>query len=677
MFAPKDSAWYVAEKDVFVSTSTDVISNNISLTAARQGWSYTPEQKIEWSESIKIIHDLLRNNSDLNFVTGVIAEYNLKRCGLRIDFVLTGPGAVYLIEFKRGKLTSEDRDQVMRYASCIQEFHAYTQATEPMIYPVLVTRTAKVPTNEIKGFFKSWPNIPLKPIECSADGLKEALVHCNSKAYRKSKTVDTKKWCESDFNPSTQIIDAAVTLWGQHDVSAINKHTSTIKDIEACSKSVIDAVIDATNANRKEIVIITGTPGSGKTLAGLQINFSQQLAGEAVFVTGNAPLVEVLNAALSRSYRNTGKKGRMINGYTKDETKFVEKNTDFKIIKAHNFLSTDSTDGRVVIFDEAQRTLAKGVTVNNVALLDNEADLILARLQSRYTNKKPVLILLIGHKQNINDTELGVPIWIEAAIRHGWHYSLCEETANLTEFKSITELKQTKLYRPIANTHLKGDLRNKYSQWAEHALGGESKGQVPGGDSKSAKQYSLEKLLPAERVKITRDLYLAKYYLKECLGRPAESKGIICSGNADRLRAEGLFIREKPPLAPWILCPTDDVRSSNMLEQVQNQFNIQGLELDHILMCWDIDLRREDSKWSCHDIVGSSWIRRDHLERELESRINSYRVLLTRSRTSLTIYVPKGDLTGEDITRPSKDYDLVYNYLISCGAEPIASSLLS
>ena len=670
MFTPHDAAWYVADKDTFISEQPELITNKISENASKQGWAYMPDQMVEWKETVKVMQKALKESPGLEFITGVIAEYNFKRRGLRMDFVLTGPGAIFVIEFKRGKLAAADRDQVMRYAASIQEFHAYTQTKSPRIYPLLVTRTGKNSIGKIDGFFRSWPNIPTKPIECGSNRLTDALIQCNTHTIS-SEELDAIKWCESEFNPSTQIVDAAVTLWGQHDVSAINKHAATIENIVKCSKTVIDTVIDATNKRRKEIIMITGTPGSGKTLAGLQINFSKELAGEALFVTGNAPLVEVLNMALSRSYKKTGKKGRTVNGYTKSESKFVEKNTDFKIVKAHNYLTTDSTDGRVVIFDEAQRTLAKGTKVNNVALLDNEADLILERLESRYTDKLPVLILLIGHKQNINDTELGVPIWIEAARRHGWHYSLCDETAKLGEFKSIPELKTDHLYRNVEHTHLQGDLRNKYAQWADQVLGGNSPGQTPGGNPVAAKSYSDLKLSAAEKVKITRDLSAAKNHLKSNLGLPGDSKGIICSGNADRLRAEGLFIREKPPIASWILCPSDDIRSSNMLEQVQNQFNIQGLELDHVLMCWDIDLRRHESKWSCHDIIGSKWSSRNHLKRELESRINSYRVLLTRSRSSLTIYVPNGDLDSQDKTRPSKEYDRIYNYLISCGAEPI------
>jgi len=670
MFTPHDSAWYVADKDTFISELPDLVTNKIIEKASNQGWAFMPDQMTEWRETVKIMQAALGKPQGLEFITGVIAEYNFKRRGLRMDFVLTGPGAVFIIEFKRGKLTAGDRDQVMRYAASIQEFHEYTQNKSPRIYPLLVTRTGKNSVGKIEGFFNSWPNIPTKPIECGSNRLRDALIECNAHTIG-SQEVDAIKWCESEFNPSTQIVDAAVTLWGQHDVSAINKHTATIENIVRCSKTVIDTVIEATNKRRKEIIMITGTPGSGKTLAGLQINFSKELAGEALFVTGNAPLVEVLNMALSQSYKKTGKKVRTVNGYTKAESKFVEQNTDFKIVKAHNFLTTDSTDGRVVIFDEAQRTLAKGTKVNNVALLDNEADLILERLESRNIDKLPVLILLIGHKQNINDTELGVPIWIEAARRHGWHYSLCEETANLGEFKSIPELKTDRLYRNVEHTHLVGDLRNKYAQWADHVLGGNSPGQTPGGNPVAAKSYSDLKLSSAEKVKITRDLSAAKKYLKSNLGLPGDSKGIICSGNADRLRSEGLFIREKPPIAPWILCHSDDLRSSNMLEQVQNQFNIQGLELDHVLMCWDIDLRRIDSKWSCHDVLKSRWSPRNHLKRELESRINSYRVLLTRSRSSLTIYVPNGDLDSQDMTRPCKEYDRIYNYLISCGAEPI------
>jgi len=127
-------------------------------------------------------------------------------------------------------------------------------------------------------------------------------------------------------------------------------------------------------------------------------------------------------------------------------------------------------------------------------------------------------------------------------------------------------------------------------------------------------------------------------------------------------------VRERASIAHWMLCPSDDIRSSNYLEQVQNQYQVQGLEIDHSLVCWDLDLRREDGAWCCYDIIGSKWSRKSD-ETELQARINSYRVLLTRSRKTTVIFVPRGDLMGQDETRPTFEYDRIASYLLECGVQ--------
>lgn len=152
-----------------------------------------------------------------------------------------------------------------------------------------------------------------------------------------------------------------------------------------------------------------------------------------------------------------------------------------------------------------------------------------------------------------------------------------------------------------------------------------------------------------------------------------ERAGIIASGQARRLAAEGLFVDHKPDIAGWMLAPDGDVRPANMLETVQNQYQVQGLELDYTVVCWDGDLRRTERGWQAWKMSGSSWQR----DKELGIAANGYRVLLTRARKGMIIFVPRGDLTAEDETRPTAMYDQIAEYLIKCGAREIQPSLNS
>ncbi len=165
---------------------------------------------------------------------------------------------------------------------------------------------------------------------------------------------------------------------------------------------------------------------------------------------------------------------------------------------------------------------------------------------------------------------------------------------------------------------------------------------------------------------MTRDLEAAKRWARE--KRVGEERvGLIASGQARRLAAEGLFVGLKPPIAHWMLAPTGDIRSSNMLEVVQNQYQVQGLELDYTVVCWDADLRRAEGTWSAFKISGTGWQR----DRAVHVAKNSYRVLLTRARKGMIIFVPRGDVSGEDVTRTPKYYEDVAEYLKNCGARSI------
>jgi hypothetical protein len=190
-------------------------------------------------------------------------------------------------------------------------------------------------------------------------------------------------------------------------------------------------------------------------------------------------------------------------------------------------------------------------------------------------------------------------------------------------------------------------------------------GAVLEGDAAKARAAHFEEI---DTIWLTRSLDAARQWARpRAVG--GQRSGLIGSGQARRLAAEGLFVDYKPDIATWMLAPSTDIRSSNALETVQNQYQIQGLELDYCIVCWDADLRREGDKWVAYKLSGSDW-QKDSL---IEVAKNGYRVLLTRARKGMVIFVPTGDRSGEDATRNVIFYDGVWEFLKTCGARELTS----
>ena len=316
-----------------------------------------------------------------------------------------------------------------------------------------------------------------------------------------------------------------------------------------------------------------------------------------------------------------------------------------------------SADGRVVIFDEAQRTYRKGRLVLRKPLAANEAQLILESLQ-RTHGQGAVVVALVGHNQAINSGEMGIEAWFEAAKACGWRFAISDQTLGLGEVMARDAWRNDPLRDPLRTGHLPHSMRyyrnGGMETWASHVL-----------DNHEAEAARMARDLDArdDTVWITRSLAAARQWIR---GRRVgqERAGIIASGQARRLAAEGLFVDLKPDIAAWMLSPGGDVRSANMLETVQNQYQVQGLELDYTAVCWDGDLRRGATKWEAWKMSGADWQR----DREIEIAKNGYRVLLTRARKGMIVFVPQGDPSGEDATRPPAMYDSIASYLMRCGA---------
>jgi len=678
------AAWYESDRTTFLSDDLKLVVGKLASAAAEQGLHIESDQHEEWASSVGFLQSQLADrmreveilratlaSPELSDYRHVILEYDLRRRGLRLDCVLLGNGIIAVVEFKRSTVAASDRDQVTNYCINLVEFHEETRRACDqdgcIIAPIVALTRGKIPPATFRptDFHNApWGSILRHPIQCDASSLHEALRE-SLKCRRGFLPVSSTQWLTARFAPSSTILDAAISLWGQHDVSAIASHAAPTELIDQCTNEVADLVVQSKHDGINRIIFVSGSPGAGKTLVGLKLAFDPRFRSDAVFVTGNAPLVEVLSAALENSYRsNRGNRGNAISvpsGYLREDAHQVIKMSTFKIVKAHSFLGergkgTSSADGRIVIFDEAQRTYEKGREVLRKKLPEDEATLILDSLERSY-GKGVVVVALVGHNQAINNGEMGIVAWFKAARARGWRYAISDETLALPEVAKSGNWAHEPNRDILQTGHLPHSLRfyrnADIERWA---------GSVLADDSNDAKAIAHSLDEKGDTIWIVRDIAKAKVWVKE--HRVGDERaGLIASGQARRLAAEGLFVELKPDIAKWILAPDGDIRSSNMLETVQNQYQIQGLEMDYSVVCWDADLRRENGQWSAYKIRGSGW---QH-DKALDIAKNGYRVLLTRARKGMMIFVPRGDVNGADPTRRAEIYDDVANYLLSCG----------
>lgn len=677
------SAWYSSPRVDFLGTKTDAIVASLSNRAARDGWHIEPEQHEEWEASVSVLQlQLVRevqvlqavlSNPKLDAFETIVLEYDLRRRGLRIDCLLLGRGIIATLEFKRGDVTKAHIDQAENYCVNLVEFHRETRQLceqhSVILVPVVVQTTngRKPRSSASRGFMpKPWHHISRPALVSSKTDLAEILQQALTER-RGEFAIDPKVWLSASFSPSSTILDAALSLYGQHDVSAIHAHAAPLKIIEQCARDVSSWIRQSSKDGQSRIVFVSGAPGSGKTLLGLKVVFDPEFREETVFVTGNAPLVDVLQEALQKSYKRGGSKRGSLAGYPKESVHHVIANSTFKLVKAHTFLgergsNTGSNDGRIVVFDEAQRTYQKGRIVLRNKLDDDEAALVLTALAKSY-GKGCVIVALLGHNQFINSGEVGSGAWIHAAQREGWRCVVADETLALLSVADRDALSNNPSLRErLECGHLPHSLRYYRNfgveKWAAAVLDGNRASAA-----EAAKALSNE-----DTIWITRSLDAAKAWArKQRVGE--ERAGLIGSGKGARLAAEGLFVGLKPSIADWMLCPEGDVRSSNSLETIQNQFQVQGLELDYTIVCWDLDLRREQNAWASYAFAGTQWNRRKN---DLEIAQNGYRVLLTRARRGMIIFVPEGDSSGLDDTRPAAEYDEIAEHLKACGARELS-----
>ena len=644
----------------FLASSPETILGKL---ARENAFALEQSQREAWLIEIDILKAILPGREGK-----IYFEYDIPRMGRRIDVVLLIGPVIFVLEFKVGETTFplHARDQVMDYALDLKNFHESSHA--PYIAPVLIATNARhIPTAVA---LSPANDKTLYPIDATPDTL--ATIIDTVLDFADDSAIDPAQWEAGRYCPTPTIIEAARALFNGHNVQDILRNDALGENL-TCTTDTISAIIQEARDNaRKAICFVTGVPGAGKTLVGLQIaNSHSDHTNElySVFLSGNGPLVTILREALARDkvQREKEQGNRLRKGEALTEVKALIQNV-------HHFRDECLRDDgppieHVALFDEAQRAWNRDQTVRfmrtkkKVLDFDRSEPEFLISCLDRHRDWG-VVVCLVGGGQEINTGEAGIGEWIVSLERSfpDWTIYLSSRLTD-SEYAAGTVL-QRLAHRPNVTTrdelHLAVSMRSFRAEHVSLLVK-----QILDLDTDAARA-TLRKL-DKYPIVLTRSVQKAKAWLK-AQARGTERYGIVVSSQAERLRPHAIHV--KAPMNPihWFLNDKHDVRSSYYLEDVATEFDVQGLELDWACITWDADFRWSKQGWNHWSFRGSRWQRILKEQRQTYLK-NAYRVLLTRARQGMVIVVPEGD--HEDPTRSPGFYDPSFEYLQQVGFDVI------
>lgn len=651
----------------------------------------TDLQRNAWIYEISYLKQILQNQSGQ-----ILFEYSIPRLGKRIDVVLIIKGIIFVLEFKVGakEYLRQDLEQVWDYALDLKNFHEESHAA--VIVPILIATEAKDCTTAL--LFSHYNDMVFEPVLCNTDNL-PLVLDKTLKNYASS--LDLSDWARSRYMPTPTIIQAASSLYLNHSVEDITRSEASGESLKKTTDFVQQIIDYSRDNSQKSICFVTGVPGAGKTLVGLNIAVRQFKENEnggnslAVYLSGNQPLVDVLSEALARDkkkqeeLKNPGKRYNLTDA-RRSVKSFIQivhhyRNTSLNKLKKpikNGILEIDplkikkhQDDGyseveHVAIFDEAQRAWTKqqlaGWLKRKQGIQDfpmSEPEFLIWSLNLR--EDWAVIVCLVGSGQEINTGEAGIAEWLRAINNSfpNWNVFISDRLAG----KEYSENELDGLLQTLPNVqknadlHLSVSMRSFRAEQLSNFVHAFLEGDVP--EAKNLLATISEKY----PIRITRSLDKAKQWLKN-QKRGSERYGLLVSSQAQRLRPLSIDVRCKPDTVHWFLDDISDIRSSLFLEDAASEFDVQGLELDWTCIVWDGDLRRENNRWGNYSFTGNKWQNIRSEERKA-FQINAYRVLLTRARQGMIICVPEGN--PEDETRNPKYYDETFEYLKFIGIQEI------
>lgn len=669
-----------------------------------------------WRGEIAILKQVLSRYSDRE--GQILFEYDIPRLGKRVDAVLLLNGIVFCLEFKVGesRILEADIDQVLDYALDLKNFHRYSR--DAIIVPVLIATHYRASSDMIQ--MSVYDDRVVNPLVTGAQGVTKIIAAVLDRFPNES-PIDPN-WIISPYAPTPTIIEAARSLYENHSVENITRHEADQVSTDRTIAYILQVIQESRAKRQKSICFVTGVPGAGKTLVGLDVAIKQTYQGHsepvkdegAVYLSGNGPLVAVLTEALAQdnlerckrngekkklsdSRREVSKSIQMIHRYRDNMLAKIKNPVENGILEIDPKKAVKmETAGygeveHVAIFDEAQRSwthkrlaeyLKRGGTYGNKLKVPNfplsEAAFLIWSLDQR--EDWATIICLVGGGQEINTGEAGIAEWIQAVNEQFPHWQVYI-SPKLTDAE-YAEGKVNELLRDNPNVtyaddlHLGVSLRSfraeKLSAFV-HALLSFDAGAP-------ALYREIKDKYP---IVLTRDMDKARKWLHDKV-RGTERTGVLVTKESARFKPLGVHILPSGDenAVHWFLEDKTDTRSSNYLEDAATEIQVQGLELDYTCLLWDADMRYENGAWHFYRFNGQTkWVEQtgssESKQDLMKYMLNAYRVLLTRARSGMVICVPSGNANQtrsgfwEDSTRLPEYYDGTYQYLKSLGIEEL------
>ncbi len=775
-------AWYSGTIEKFLKESTGPVGSSTvfaQLNDNSKNFSVVPEQRDVWKEEIELLRKTF-SGWDIN--GRIYFEYEFPRIGRRADVVILAAGCLLCLEFKGDEggeipktYTSLDKDQALDYALDFADFNS--ESHKCPIVPLLVVTKAPARNDPIEVLEGG-----VHKIVCTnGDGLKGAVQKVLNEVKGGERIPEEKydAWEDATYEPTPTIVQAAERLFENNKVEDITRSGADVSK----SISEVEKIISWAEKNKKKVVcFVTGQPGAGKTLVGLKLATSSKVVAaedggdgtrlaNRVFLSGNYPLVHVLQQALVRDFvqrvqecedslnadngnhemskeqeallsvcklrddvktkgkRNPIKIHRIVEDTQEEQrrTRFSKKGLteifDSKIQLVSRFRAEYSSadvvapNEHVFIFDEAQRAWdAKQIARKDKnkescefqikrCMSEPEALLRYLSLPRKQEEDWCVAVALVGHGQDISHGEQGIEQWYKTLsmkeagtgdfVFKGW--DICCAKTGIVETDALKEMFE--VHKGYVNNvpgvnyemlHLKTTMRSyhapKLSDFVDALI--EGKGRL---NEAKALLAELQAKNPATGnesffLRITRDLEQAKKWLIAHGYGSMRRYGLLVSSKGVRLRRYGFHaIGNGFDEVAWFLDPKNTVNSSYAMEIAASEFKVQGLEIDFSAVGWDGDYWYDEKsgKFRCRNFFVSKnqWceltdedIEQDAGEDESTSDepvskddrirhlINAYRVILTRARQGMIIYVPTGE-ESEESNLWKGNYDSTYMYL--------------
>jgi hypothetical protein len=664
-------AFYYAPIAEFLRASATEVTGTLNTAYAREGFATQHTTQITaWVNDIQRLQatfSVLTERTPRALSWNLILEFPIPRKEKRIDVVLLAGSTVVILELKSQNVDAGSVQQAEEYALLLHYFHRPSQQRR-IVTLVVSPKPDRLRESQMFLPICEAPAYWVAPVEVvSWKSLIDRLIQLSGAIV--NDPIEVHDWLNGEYHPVPSIIEAARSLQSGLSVREIAHSRAARHDVDKLTRFIHSVVDDTRVKGGYSICFVTGVPGSGKTLVGLNMALATFDSRESIhFMSGTGPLVMVLQSVLSRHHQeSTGARALDARLYAKTLIENVH-------VFAKHYSEVDKErppSNHVIIFDEAQRAWNQEQNFRKFRRPYSEPEMLISIMERHHD--WAVVVALVGGGQEINSGEAGIEEWGRAlsAASKPWRVfaspAAIEGGASVAgarlfddEAGSTLELhRELQLHLDVAVRSLNSEL---YSHWVNHVVNGEEN---------EAAALSFRLSFP---VLITRSLEEAKRLLRENI-RGESRAGLVGSSGAARLRAEGLepdsSFHAEYPWDHWYLAPQSDIRSSNQLEVFATEFEIQGLELDWVCLCWGGDFIWQSSRRAWLPRVFrqgkvSKWSETMSDDRKIYRR-NAYRVLLTRARQGVVLYVPQGDQA--DLTRSPEDFDATADFLVACGAE--------